>query len=105
MTNASFQLPDEIAKAVQDRLRPSAKPASLRVELVSDQTHGPSSASAPAASTFPDELDVAVLLWHTQLAFEANCDFPPDTVVIRLAVPKRFESLWTSTSASPGLEC
>jgi len=94
----SLELPADLGKAIQNALRPGPDPTLLWLEFSEDgrERHSPISVSSEATTTLPDEMDVASLLWRTQMAMERDHKFTSDTTVLRLTVPDIFEALWTA---------
>jgi hypothetical protein len=100
MSLETLELPTDIGKAIQNALRSGPDPTLLWLEFSEDEDcherQSLISVSSEATTTLPDEMDVASLLWQTQMVMERDQKFTSDTTVLRLTVPDIFEALWTA---------
>lgn len=93
-------LPPELVRSIQTYLHnTTGSERQLLLKLTSNSSRAwpcPISVSTKTSSDQANELDIASLLWETELNIEKNHYTLPDTAVLSLTVKGAFEAIWTT---------
>lgn len=95
------ELPEDTCRAINDMLRPLKNPPLLCLNIREEKNYqsvAPKQIVTKSATTLPDELDIATLLWQLQLHIERPFlmnDGIPDTTCLQLTAKDQFVAVWT----------